>query len=185
MHSDPHHMYYAAILCPQAVDEKITGYKQWMRERFGCTAALKSPAHITLVAPFWLADSKENELLQVFDAFKTESPAFPVMLNNFSHFNNRVLFVHVDANEELAVLQSQVTAHLTSYFSRAIKPDQRPFHPHVTIATRDLSPAAFNKAWERFSKEDFNAEFTCTTVCLLKLNPGKWIVIREKRFQST
>jgi 2'-5' RNA ligase len=182
IHRQDHKMYFIAVVCPQQIDEKILEYKHWMRDRFGCKAALKSPAHLTLIAPFWLEETKEPELLNVFDAFSTNIPAFVVKLNNFSHFSNRVLFVHVDTNEPLAMLQSEVETWFHQHFSNEIKLDQRPFHPHATIANRDMSPPTFLKAWQHFSKEDFNALFTVSSISLLKLSPGKWNVIREKIF---
>lgn len=184
IHSRNHKMYFIAIVCPPQIDDKILKYKHWMRDRFGCKVALKSPAHLTLIAPFWLEEEKEPELLNLFDAFKTKIPAFPVTLNNFSHFSNRVLFVHVDANEQLAMLQSEVETYFHQHFSNEIKLDQRPFYPHVTIANRDMSPSAFLKAWEHFAKEDYSVTFTSSSISLLKLSPGKWNVIREKAFSS-
>ena len=55
-----YHMYYVALVCPNEIDEVINRFKVWMKDRFGCKAAMKSPAHITLVAPFWLEDKKQN-----------------------------------------------------------------------------------------------------------------------------
>jgi 2'-5' RNA ligase len=120
--------------------------------------------------------------LNVFDAFRTNIPAFAVTLNNFSHFGNKVLFVQVDNNEPLAILQSEVETWFHQHFNNEIKPDQRPFHPHVTIANRDMSPSAFLKAWEHFSKEDYSISFIADRISLLKLQEGKWKVIEEKKF---
>ncbi|HEY6506286.1 MAG TPA: hypothetical protein VIZ28_20055, partial [Chitinophagaceae bacterium] len=50
-HFATHKMYYVALLCSPETDGKVQQFKYWMRERFGCTAALRSPAHITLIPP--------------------------------------------------------------------------------------------------------------------------------------
>lgn len=50
-----HNMYFVAIVCPGQINEKVEQFKQWMKDRFGCVVAMKSPAHITLIPPFWLA----------------------------------------------------------------------------------------------------------------------------------
>jgi len=57
-------MYYVAIVCPDNLNNKIKGFKLWMQEKFGCTVALKSPAHITLIPPFWFKGDDENMLLE-------------------------------------------------------------------------------------------------------------------------
>jgi hypothetical protein len=52
IHKQDHKMYFIAVVCPQQIDEKILKYKHWMRGHFGCKVALKSPAHLTLIAHF-------------------------------------------------------------------------------------------------------------------------------------
>ncbi|HEX4957836.1 MAG TPA: 2'-5' RNA ligase family protein, partial [Lacibacter sp.] len=94
-----HRMYYVAVVCPPEIDEKVLQYKHWMRHRFGCKAALKSPAHLTLIAPFWLEEELEQTLKETTKQFHTELLPFEIRLNNFDHFSNRVLFVHTEANE--------------------------------------------------------------------------------------
>lgn len=177
-----HRMYYVAVVCPPEIDEKVLQYKYWMRQRFGCKAALKSPAHLTLIAPFWLEEDQEQTLKETTKQFQTELLPFEIRLNNFDHFSNRVLFVHTEANESLARLQFETTEHFQQQFPVAVKTDNRPFHPHVTIANRDMSPSAFLKAWEHFSKEDYAASFIADQIALLKLQEGKWKVIEEKKF---
>lgn len=177
-----HRIYYVAVVCPPEIDEKVLQYKYWMRDRFGCKSALKSQAHLTLIAPFWLREDLEHTLKETTQQFQTKLLPFEIRLNNFDHFSNRVLFVHAEANEALARLQFETTEHFQRQFPAAIKSDNRPFHPHVTIANRDMSPSAFLKAWEHFSKEDYHATFTVSSISLLKLSPGKWNIIQEITF---
>ena len=176
-----HNMYYLAVVCPPAIDEQIRTYKQWLLTHFGCKAALKSTAHITLVAPFWLEASKEPLLLHHLELLQTALLPVEIELHNFSHFGKKVLFVHVKENQTLARLQGAAEDHFAQHFPE-IKRDQRPFHPHVTLATRDLTPGAFQQEWQRFSNEKYQAVFTADRVSLLKLSPGKWNIIAEKKF---
>lgn len=173
-------MYYVAVVCPPEIDEKVLQYKHCMRERFGCKAALKSPAHLTLIAPFWLEEDLEQPLKETTQQFQSAISPFEIRLNNFDHFSNRVLFVHTEANESLAQLQFETTKHFQQQFPADVKTDNRPFHPHVTIANRDMSPSAFLKAWEHFSKEDYSASFIADKISLFKLSTGKWDVIFEQ-----
>lgn len=178
--SATHHMYYVAILCPPETDEKILQFKHWMKDRFNCVVALKSPAHITLIQPFWLEESREPELLQTFRSFTSDSDEMNIGLDGFSHFTNRVLFVNVKEDHSLDEIKKQVEIHFINSFGDVIKKDDRAFHPHITIANRDLKPNDFLKAWEHFSKKDFTTTFRTRTVSLLKLTPARWTVIEQK-----
>jgi 2'-5' RNA ligase len=172
--AETHNMYYVAILCPQEIDEKIEGYKHWMKDRYGCVAALKSPAHITLIPPFWLEDKREPELQQALQTFTSNIPKPEIRVKGFSHFNRTVLYAEVDQNMTIDQLKRAVETHFISLFPGVIKKDDRPFHPHITIATRDLKPADFVKAWEHFSTMNFAATFITSNISLLKLSSGRW-----------
>ncbi len=175
-------MFYIAVLCSPEINKKIQAYKLWMRDHFGCTVALKSSAHITLIPPFWLHNEKEQLLIDTAHAFKTMLPPFNIHLQQFSHFSNRVIFVGVEENHQLGTLRKAVEDHFIPAFHDVIKPDDRPFHPHVTIANRDIKPGDFNKAWDHFKYRQFDEQFEATSISLLKLNPGKWNVIAEQIF---
>jgi 2'-5' RNA ligase len=177
-----HSMFFIAVICPPEIDKKIQAYKLWMRDRFGCTAALKSPAHITLIPPFWLHNEKEQRLIDTVHCFQSQIQSFKIHLQQFSHFSNRVIFAAVQENHQLGSLRKAVEDHFIVPFHEDIKPDDRPFHPHVTIANRDIKPGDFNKAWEHFKRKSFDEQFEVKTISLLKLTPGKWNVIAEQIF---
>ena len=175
-------MFYIAVLCSPEIDKKIQGFKLWMRDRFGCTVALKSAAHITLIPPFWLHNEKEQLLIDTIHSFQTTIAPFNIRLQQFSHFSNRVIFAAVEENHKLGSLRKAVEDHFIKSFHNEIKPDDHPFHPHVTIANRDIKPGDFNKAWDHFKRQVFDEQFEAATISLLKLNAGKWNVIAEQRF---
>jgi 2'-5' RNA ligase len=177
-----HNMYYVAIVCPAEVNEKILPFKYWMKEQFGCIVALKSPAHITLIPPFWLEQTREAELQQALQSLAINIDETEINLQGFSHFNKRVLFINIKENPQLKEIKKQAEEHFIQMFPDSIKADDRAFHPHVTIANRDLRPSDFLKAWEHFAKKDFKEIFRTGTISLLKLEPDKWNVIGEKNW---
>lgn len=172
-------MYFVALVCPPPLNEKILRYKLWMRDQFGCVVAMKSPAHITLIPPFWLPDSEEEKLLDALQSFASTIGELTIPLNGFSHFRKRVLFVDVETSPELEQLKKQAEDHFVKIFP-AIKKDTRPFHPHITIANRDMKPSHFEKAWEYFKLLKLDENLTTKTVMLLKLVNGKWSIQAEK-----
>lgn len=175
-------MYFIAILCPPQIDNKILRFKQWMKEQYGCVVALKSPAHITLAPPFWLDVEQEPLLMQALDNFKSDLDELKIKLNGFSHFGKRVLFVQVAKNSRLEELKKKVESHFISSFSDSIKPDDRSFQPHVTIATRDMKPSDFMLAWGHFMNKSFDENFSVKKISLLKLSPGRWNILSERNW---
>lgn len=177
-----HNMYFIAILCPSYIDDKILRFKQWMKEQFGCVVALKSPSHITLIPPFWLDIEQEPQLIQILNAFNSDLGSLEIQLKGFSHFGKRVLFVQVVNNAGLQELKIQVESHFVASFSDSIKPDDRSFQPHVTIATRDIKPSDFMLAWDHFMNKNFDETFSAITISLLKLHPGRWNILSERNW---
>lgn len=179
---DPFCMYYVAVLCPPAIESRVEQHKLWMRDRFGCTVALKSPAHVTLVTPFWLDRLSEQTLLETLESVQTNQLPVEIQLQGFSHFSNSVLYISVKENQMLNILRKEVEDHFIQSFRGIIKPDVRPFHPHITIANRDMKPGDFDEAWQHFAKEEFEENFQTNTLSLLKLTEGKWSVLAEKKY---
>jgi len=57
-------------------------------------------------------------------------------------------------------------------------------HPHMTIATRDLSKKMFHKAWPEFKDREFKASFTADSLHLLKHSGKQWEFFREFSFEG-
>src|SRR6201988_3109775 len=151
--SSSHNMYFVAIVCPPATDKDVLQFKNWMNEQFGCVVALKSPAHITLIPPFWLDESEEEKLLETLQNFTSDRDELEIQLDGFSKFGKRVLFICVLEDPDLGIIKKETENHFVKTFADVIEKDDRPFHPHVTIANRDLKPGDLEKAWQHFEKK--------------------------------
>ena len=178
------HMYFVAVLCPKEIDKEISRFKKWMKEQFQCTVALRSPAHITLVKPFWIESNWEEYLVSTLAACETGATKFEMTLLGFSSFGKRVLFVDVVDTPELFELKKKVEDHFIHTFGDSLKREQMSFQPHVTIANRDLKPGDFDKAWAHFSKMKYGSSFTVEEISLLKLREGKWEVIATRALEE-
>lgn len=177
-------MYFIAIVAPGHINTRVLQWKDWMKARYRCEVALRAPAHITLVPPFWMRPETENNLVDSLNALSMNQKGFHVQLNNFSHFKSQVLFVDVAPNERLMKLKNDLLDFLLKSGQYPVKDDKRPFHPHVTIATRDLYKDAFYEAWEHFKDKKYAAEWAVKDICLLKYTPGKWEVIAVSSFNA-
>ena len=86
-------------------------------------------------------------------------------------------------DEELKTLK----ATIDKFFSKAdykIKIDTRLFHPHITIATRDLHKKDFHEAWLLFETKKFKAEWEADALSLLRHNSAYWDVIHYSPFSE-
>lgn len=178
-------MYYIAVLAPDVVNEDVIRWKHFMRDRYGCTVALKSPAHITLVSPFWMKTDLQPMLQETMNEFSATRTSFVTLLKNFGCFQPRVIFVAVEEAEPLLLLQSELEQELLSKKRFIMKPETRPFHPHITVASRDLQKRNFAEAWEYFRNKIYSASFTVNGVTLLRHSGAKWEALHTALFPLT
>src|ERR1044071_4254592 len=94
-------MYFLAFVAPEIINQQVLKWKLWMKEHYGCEAALRSPAHITLIPPFWMKPELENDLINSINEFSKTENCFQIQLKNFSNFKPRVIYVDVLSNEQL------------------------------------------------------------------------------------
>lgn len=176
-------MCFIAVVLPRVLDEKILRYKKQMAERYGCKVGLKSPAHITIIPPFWTEPGKEEQLKNDIESISAPFQPFTISTNHFSAFKPRTIFVAVSESEELKSLKkASDNFFLTNDYK--IKIESRPFHPHITIATRDLHKKDFAGAWPGFEKEEFREEFEVNGLSLLRHNGRTWDVIFTSTFNG-
>lgn len=172
--------YFVAIIPPEPVYSQAAAFKEYFRDHYNSKASLNSPPHITLHMPFRWKAAKEEQLIEALGKFAGAQPAFQITLNNFSCFEPRVMFIDVLKNEALDDLQRQLKRFCKqelNLFNADYK--ELAFHPHLTLAFRDLKKAAFYKAWDEFKEKKFEATVTIGTITLLKHDGKVWQVFKD------
>jgi 2'-5' RNA ligase len=175
-------MYFIALVAPKEINEDILKWKQFMKEQFDCVVGLRSPAHITVIPPFWMDEALEKELQTTMSVFSQKQVPFEINIKNFAAFKPQVIYVDVLPNQSLQILHSQLEKFLTAGNLYPIKPEDRPFHPHITIAARDLYKKAFYEAWEIFKEKKYEASWLADSISLLRHNQKNWDVIFTSQF---
>src|SRR4051794_35260020 len=99
-------LYFIAIVTPDTINQQVLEWKNYMLQQFNCKAALKSPAHITLIPPFHMPDAAQQPMKDALQAFAGLHQPFAVQLTNFAAFQPRVIYVHVQPNSCLNALQA-------------------------------------------------------------------------------
>src|SRR5215468_2128285 len=153
-----------------------------MKERFGCLVALRSPAHVTLVPPFWMIHELQKKLEERIENFARQQFPFEISLRNFAAFKARVIYMDVPEAKPLRALYDRLFNFLITLNTFPIAKDERPFHPHVTVATRDLQKKSFHQAWEIFKEKKYEAQWLVNSISLLRHNQNNWDVVFTSQF---
>lgn len=177
-------LFFVALVLPEELQAAINVFKQDIHLRFGTKAALKVMPHLTLFPPFSFDAEKKRLLDAALKQAAQASSVFPVHLKHFNCFPPRTIFVALEENQQLRMLEKATVAVFSDPKGINAKKDSRPFHPHVTIANRDWTPDLFSKAWDEYRGKEFDAIFTAKTISLLQLENGKWKIVAEEKLSG-
>ena len=173
-------LYFIGIVPPSPIREDAQALKQHFQEHYHSAAALRSPPHITLHMPFVFPLEKEDALGKKLNIFFASFPPFEIQLDNFGCFPPKVIFLQVAESKSLRFLFSSLHQYFKeklNIFNAAYH--NLPFHPHLTLAFRDLKKLQFKNAWESFSKKTYRASFKVVKVSLLKHDGKEWKIYQE------
>lgn len=168
-------LYLTAILPPAALAEEINDIRKEISEKYNVHAALKPPVHITLYRPVNMEPALEKHLIQLLKPVCHLHQPFKQDLENFDSFNNKTLFVNCVKQPLLNNLQKDIS---TVFNKNKIDPlevkGNTRFHPHITIAYRDVKPEIFVSLWDEFKNRKLKRSFLVDHFSLLKHDGKKW-----------
>lgn len=168
-------LYFIAIVPPLSIRNEIQLLKEYFRDTYQSKAALNSPPHITLHMPFQWKEAKEEKLISALKKFAARKSQVAVQLKGFNCFAPRVIYVNVLESEPLRLLQSELHRFCKTelnLFNAQYR--DMPFHPHITLAFRDLKKDTFDKAWGEFKERNFSEDFIANKITLLKHDGKVW-----------
>ena len=148
--------FFAGITLPEHIRVEVERWRRQFR-------APKTVPHITLLAPFELADV--NQLLAAFEYAVKQHHPFKIQSTGLGHFGKAVIYVDIDPSKELLSLQSRLAQTLIEI---GIKPEKRSYHPHITLATR-LHPAEFERYQQQLVEYQPQYCFMCRAVTVFAL----------------
>lgn len=176
-------LYFVALLPHLRLREEIKGLKAEIQAHFGARHALKSPAHVTLQIPFKRPPQAEPEIAAALKNFAARQKPFEVRLSGFGCFSPRVVFVKIQNPKPLIQLQASLMPALAQAGLSETERRSR-FHPHITLATRDVTPEIFHQIWADFQHRSFNDSFRAQSIGLLKHNGKFWEIYQEFEFEK-
>ncbi|AWH84226.1 hypothetical protein HYN59_03460 [Flavobacterium album] len=176
-------LYFIALIPHDTVSDEVTAFKNDFAQNYSSSRALKSMPHITLKAPFKLEAREHDSLLEWFENLRPEKEPFTVELEDFGSFdnkNNPVIYVKPVMTPKLEGLQKAILKGFEfAYPHISIPYTERNFHPHMTIAYRDLTPEQHARAMDIYQHKKYSASFSADRFYLLQHNGQKWNVVAE------
>lgn len=174
--------YFLAIVPDGPIQVKSTEIKNEIREKFNVKYALKSPAHVTLKMPFSYNEAKEEKLIQLLRNHLMPVEPFPVSFGGVDTFGKRVIFLKVKSDDRLHKLQSGMKDFCKRELNLVDELSDRNFHPHMTIAFKDLKETHFDTILNLIKEQEVNGDFHVDRITILKRIDGRWISLEELKF---
>jgi 2'-5' RNA ligase len=179
MTKDP--LFFVAIVIPEPIAGEIREFQEYVSAHFASSAALRSPPHITVVAPFSAPEERRQVLFETLEYQSHLFELIEIALDAFGAFGKRVIYVNVESDPILDKLATD-TYQTLLHIGFKLRDERRSFHPHVTVAFKDLSESLFEKAWGYFQAIQWRRMFTADRIQLLEHLEGKWKPIGEFPF---
>ncbi|WP_143959336.1 2'-5' RNA ligase family protein [Litoribacter populi] len=169
--------YYIAIVPEGEIQEKATGLKLAVKDKFNFKYALKSPAHVTLKMPFRYNEAKEQKLIDHLSTFLGQQPAFDLELKGIGRFGRRVLYIRVSQPPELMTLQQELGEFCKRELKLIEELADKAYNPHMTIASKDVKDSRFDECLAFLKEEGFFERLYVDKVALLKKGERNWEVV--------
>ncbi|NEQ54589.1 MAG: 2'-5' RNA ligase family protein, partial [Leptolyngbya sp. SIO3F4] len=172
--------FFIALVPPSEVQTSVNAIKHHFKENYGSRKAFNSPPHITLQAPFELP-SKTNldQLTDQLKKFADKRESFEVSLQNFGAFPPKVIYIDVVKSPKLLALWQDLSNFMENTYGLIDRRCYPKFCPHMTVAFRDLTKAAFHKAWPIFKEKPIQINFTANALILLHHNGQHWEIYEQ------
>jgi 2'-5' RNA ligase len=173
-------LYFIALIPPENISQKIHQIKLYVSTKYHCKHSLKSPPHITIIPPFRYSDKKENKLLEPIQFFNQKNfpKSISVQINNYDVFLPKVIFIKVLHSDELQTLYEKTNHFVKTELNIVKDLEPRPFHPHITIAFRDIKKTETltikNDVEQHFP---ISEKFEISKISLLKYIHHQWEII--------
>lgn len=176
-------IYFIAILPEQEIQDEINKFKQYAAKKFDTKRALTSPPHITLAAPFKYEDKNIHKVLDIAKEFANQQSPFDIELKDFNCFAPRVIYLDVMKSAILDDAHQKLNSALEKNCDIEWKFKDTEFHPHMTVAFKDLKKSIFPQAWKYFRRAKYKNTFNANALNVLKHNGKEWQIFETFRFE--
>lgn len=174
-------LFFVAIVIPDPAAREIRSLQQYAATQFSSHAALRLPPHITLVPPFIAGENQTDQVVNALGLVAHVQARFNVDLQGFGYFGKKVIYINVTAEADLGAQASGLIDALQQS-GLPVKTEERLYHPHITVAYKDLKPEFFDRAITYYRETGFARKFEVQGYTLLRKDGGGWKQFRDIAF---
>lgn len=172
------HLYFIGILPPPGLSARITAVKQHFTNQYNSSKALKVMPHITVKAPFTIDETEVEKMTKWFNELSIQHPPFQIQLEGFGAFDrkpNPVIYIKPLESPLLNDIQKTLLESFRICFpEQIIMHPEWHYHPHITVAYRDLTYENFEAAWREVQQQPFEGAFEVEALYLFMHNRRQW-----------
>jgi 2'-5' RNA ligase len=173
-----------ALVPPEPIFSEIRKEQIHIADTWGPKHALRTPPHLTIIPPLSLTSSEIGWLFGMAGALAGTFYPFEMRLKDYNSFKPRVVFIQPVVPKELhdlfEIWHQALMVKMPHVLDRY---PERPYHPHVTLAHKDVTHPQFDKIWNYYSGKQFRTTFKVDHFCILSYHEHGWEV--EKRYYFT
>jgi 2'-5' RNA ligase len=172
-------LFLIAVLPDRQVSSEVRMMKERLLDTHGLKAALRSPAHITLVPPFTCTDAQADAVADTLWKSLHLHGTVRFSIDGTGHFEDRVIYLNVIRSEALQALNDAVNDALRHSHAWTLRKEPQPFVPHITLANRDLRPERFGAVWADVRGISYQRTCAVGAIHLLRHDGARWKVWKE------
>lgn len=175
--------YFLAIVPIGEFQDQVTNLKLEIKDRFQAKYALKSPGHITVKMPFVYNEAKEEKLIGKLQSFTNDYKPMNLTIGGVKTFGNRVIYLNVDAGKDLYDFQKELKTYCKRELNLVDELSDRNFHPHMTIAFKDINKSQFQNILKFSSEYNLEHKLEVSSIMLLKRVNHSWVLFRKINYR--
>jgi 2'-5' RNA ligase len=171
-----------AIVLPEPLFSMVREEQNFIAKTWGCRQALRVPPHITLIPPLSVKEKESKEIESVTKEVAAHRKPFTMKITGYDTFSPRVIFLKPNFPYELGLLYNSLRDSIIPKIPQALNryPDES-FHPHITLAYRDLTPDQFKEMWRHYKNKKAKYLFDVNQISILVNTEDGWVI--ENTFQ--
>jgi len=166
-----------AIVLPEPLFSFVRDEQNYIASTWGPRQALRVPPHITLIPPLSVGEAESNDLKSIATEVASHRKPFLLKIHGYDTFSPRVIFLKPNLTYELGLLYTNLRDMVLPRIPQAMNryPDES-FHPHITLAYRDLTPDQFREMWKYFKPRKAKYSVEINQFSILNNTEEGWVV---------
>lgn len=140
------------------------------------------PPHFTIKGPFECEDI--SDLLDILDNFSRFNRAYPLKMEGYSHFDDRVIYMDVKLSREAKLVHDDLIDELDELPYIHFKHNEgknKVFH--VTVASKKIRDK-FKDIWRYVNEFPYSYEGYFNNITIYKWVPHRWKRVERYRFDK-